>query len=77
MPMGLESFGGQRQAEVSSKCALRRGNTGKHRGTLGVVMAITILGSALSSRVASILAGQLTAAATHGENSGPAVVFDH
>jgi hypothetical protein len=56
---------------------LRHGNTGKHRGTLGLVMATTILGSALSSRVASILAGQLTAAATHGENPGTAVVFGH
>jgi len=47
---------------------LRRGNTGKHRGTLGLVMATTILGSALSSRVVSLLGGQLTGAATHGEN---------
>jgi hypothetical protein len=46
MPMGLDSVGGQRQAEVSSKCALRRGDTAKPRGTLGVVMITTILGSA-------------------------------
>jgi hypothetical protein len=62
---------------VSSKCALRRGDTAKRRGTLGVVMATTIPGSALSSRVASILTGQLTAAATHGENGCTAVVFGH
>jgi hypothetical protein len=75
--MGLDSVGGQRQAEVSSKCALRRGDTAKPRGTLGVVMITTILGSALSSHVVSILGGQLTAAATHAENGGCAVAFGH
>jgi hypothetical protein len=44
---------------------------------LGVVMATTILDSALSSRVVSLLGGQLTGAATHGENPATAVVFGH
>jgi hypothetical protein len=57
--------------------ASRRGDTAKHRGTLGVVMVTTILGSVLSGRVVSILGVQLTGAASHGENGGAAVVVGH
>jgi hypothetical protein len=40
-------------------------------------MVTTILGSALSGRIVSILGVQLTGAATHGENAGAAVVVGH